>query len=70
MARYDEMMFTAAVEARQDGIASKGKFASRYSQVERQKIGPDSIAFLLNQSTMFSILNCKILQKKRNSKAH
>jgi predicted pyridoxine 5'-phosphate oxidase superfamily flavin-nucleotide-binding protein len=53
MARYDEMMFTAAVEARQDGIASKGKFASRYSQIERQKIGPDEIAFLLNQSTIY-----------------
>ena len=53
MARYDEMMFTAAVEARQDGIASKGKFASRYAQIERQKIGPDEITFLLNQSTIY-----------------
>ena len=53
MARYDEMMFTVAVEARQDGIASKGKFASRYSQIERQKIGPDEIASLLNQSTIY-----------------
>lgn len=53
MARYDKMMFTAAVEARQDGIASKGKFASRYAQIERQKIGPDEIAFLLDRSTIY-----------------
>ena len=53
MARYDEMMFTPAVEARQDGIASKGKFASRYSQIERQQIGPVEIAFLLDRSTIY-----------------
>jgi predicted pyridoxine 5'-phosphate oxidase superfamily flavin-nucleotide-binding protein len=53
MARYDNMMFTAAVEARQDGIGSKGKFASRYSQIERQKIGPDEIAFLQDRGTIY-----------------
>lgn len=53
MARYDEMMFTAAVQARQDSIGSKGRYASRYAEVKRGKIGPDEIAFLQDRSTLY-----------------
>ena len=47
MSRYDEMMFTPAVEARQAGIGAKGKFASRYGQPERFNVGADEMARVL-----------------------
>jgi len=53
MARYDEMMFTAAVEARQDQIGSKGIYQGRYAQQALQVIGPDEIGFLQTRSTIY-----------------
>lgn len=53
MARYDEMMFTAAVQARQDSIGSKGRYASRYAQPALQKMGPDEMGFLRDRSTIY-----------------
>ncbi|MEP3055380.1 pyridoxamine 5'-phosphate oxidase family protein [Ascidiaceihabitans sp.] len=53
MSRYDEMMFTPAVEARQAGIGAKGKFASRYRQPERFNIGADEMDFLLSRTTLY-----------------
>ena len=53
MARYDEMMFTPAVEARQATIGAKGKYASRYRDPGRQRMGPDEMEFLLSRTTLY-----------------
>jgi predicted pyridoxine 5'-phosphate oxidase superfamily flavin-nucleotide-binding protein len=53
MARYDEMMFTPAVQERQDQIGSKGRYDTRYAQPALQVMGPDEIGFLQDRSTIY-----------------
>jgi len=53
MTSYADLMFTAAVQAEQDKIGSKGKYDDRYDAKHDEPLGLAEAGFLTSRSTLY-----------------
>lgn len=53
MPSYADLMFTAAVQAEQDAIGSKGAYDRRYAEKGDEPLGTDEQAFLTSRTSIY-----------------